>query len=217
MFSRDVVATWCLFNQSYAWCTGHFIFRKMQCVIYKRPHGTEKQWKSCKEMKSRPIVSIRTHRGFMLEGMHAAPALNPLEVIHGSLKQTSILPSRIRSVFRIDTPSKILTPYSGKTKIFEQTKASFQLKVLLRFCWNKKTFPFDNFSLTWFSFLLIFPTERKHDAGILADSGLLRYLTQYDFFYNKGNSLSVCRSCIPSKGSPTETLPYSGAKSLMEE
>ena len=71
---------------------GHFIFRKMQCVIYKRPHGTEKEWKSCKEMKSRPIVSIRTHRGFMLEGMHATPALNPLEVIHGSLKQTSILP-----------------------------------------------------------------------------------------------------------------------------
>ena len=54
----------------------------------------------------------------MLEGMYAAPVLNPLEIIHGSPKQTRILPSRIRSVFRIDTPSKILTPYSGKTKIF---------------------------------------------------------------------------------------------------
>ena len=83
-----------------------------------RPHGTEKPWKSCEEMKSDPTVSIRTHRGFMPEGMHAAPVLNPLEVIHGSSKQTRILPSRIRSVFRIDTPSKILTPYSGKTKIF---------------------------------------------------------------------------------------------------
>lgn len=85
---------------------------------YMRPHGTEKPWKSCEEMKSHPIVSIWTHRGFMLEGMHAAPVLNPLEIIHGSPKQTRILPSRIRSVFRIDTPSKILTPYSGKTKIF---------------------------------------------------------------------------------------------------
>ena len=54
----------------------------------------------------------------MLEGMYAAPVLNPLEIIHGSPKQTRILLSRIRSVFRIDTPSKILTPYSGKTKIF---------------------------------------------------------------------------------------------------
>ena len=101
---------------------GHFIFRKMQCVTYMRPHGTEKPWKSCEEMKSRPIVSIRTHRGFMLEGMCAAPVLNPLEVIHGSPKQTSILPSRIGSVFRIDTPSKILMPYSGKTKIFLKEK-----------------------------------------------------------------------------------------------
>lgn len=85
---------------------------------YMRPHGTEKPWKSCEELKSHPIVSIWTHRGFMLEGMYAAPVLNPLEIIHGSPKQTRILPSRIRSVFRIDTPSKILTPYSGKTKIF---------------------------------------------------------------------------------------------------
>lgn len=47
---------------------------------YMRPHGTEKPWKSCEEMKSHPIVSIWTHRGFMLEGMHAAPVLNPLEI-----------------------------------------------------------------------------------------------------------------------------------------
>lgn len=64
-----------------------------------------------------------------------------------------------------------------------------------------------------FSLLSIFPTERKHDAGILADSGLLRYLTQYAFSTTDHAYNRSCRSCIPSKGSPTETLPYSGAKS----
>lgn len=56
----------------------------------------------------------------MLEGMHAAPVLNPLEIIHGSPKQTCILPSRIRSVFRIDTPSKILALFRQNKDIFNR-------------------------------------------------------------------------------------------------